>query len=76
MDQNQRNFIHWNYILIMFDKEKLKLSDITSKTTPSIEYVTSNDVYKGDFDKYQPNLEVVNKIKIALLKMIDLKSKF
>ena len=47
----------------MFDKEKLKLSDIKSKTTPSLEYVPSNDIYKGGFDKYSPNLEVVNKIK-------------
>jgi len=47
----------------MFDKEKLKLSDITSKTTPSLEYISSNDLYKGNFDKYHPNLEVVNKIK-------------
>ena len=46
----------------MFDKEKLKLSDITSKTTPSVEYVTSNDIYKGLFDKYHPNLEITNKI--------------
>ena len=47
----------------MFDKEKLKLSDIKSKTTPSLEYISSNDLYKGNFDKYQPNLEVINKIK-------------
>jgi len=47
----------------MFDKEKLNLSDIKSKTTPSLEYVAFNDIYKGGFDKYSPNLEVVNKIK-------------
>ncbi|MHA1563390.1 MAG: TlpA family protein disulfide reductase [Promethearchaeota archaeon] len=46
----------------MFDKEKLKLSDIKSKTTPSVEYVTTIDIYKGGFEKYRPNLEVVNKI--------------
>ncbi|MHA1511522.1 MAG: hypothetical protein ACTSRX_07370, partial [Promethearchaeota archaeon] len=47
----------------MFDKEILKLSDIKSKTTPSLEYVSSNELYKGNFDKYQPKLEVITKIK-------------
>ena len=50
----------------MFDKEKLKLSDIKSKTTPSLEYVSTNNLYKGNFDKYQPNLDVINKIKSFL----------
>ena len=55
----------------MFDKEKLKLSDITSKTTPSVEYVASNDIYKGGFDKYQPNLEITSKIKDFLSKKAE-----
>jgi thiol-disulfide isomerase/thioredoxin len=50
----------------MFDKEKLKLSDIKSKTTPGLEYISSNELYKGPFDKYQPDLEVINKIKSFL----------
>ncbi len=47
----------------MFDKENLKLSDITSKTTPSFEYISSNELYKGNFEKYLPNLNVINKIR-------------
>ncbi|QEE17393.1 thioredoxin family protein [Promethearchaeum syntrophicum] len=47
----------------MFDKEKLKLSDIKSKTTPSKDYIASNELYKGNFRKYHPNLEKTNKIK-------------
>lgn len=50
----------------MFDKEKLKLSDIKSKTTPSLDYISSNELYKGGFDKYQPKSEVINKIKSFL----------
>jgi len=55
----------------MFDKEKLKLSDITSTTTSSVDYVTSNDIYKGGFDKYHPNLEITDKIKEFLDKKAE-----
>ena len=71
MNQNQWNFISWNYLLIMFDKEKLKLSDMKSKTTPSFEYISSSELYKRNFDKYKPNLEVINKIKTFLDKKTE-----
>ena len=52
----------------MFEKENLKLSDITTKTTPSTDYIASNELYKGNFNKYHPNLENINKIKDFLNK--------
>jgi len=50
----------------MFEKEKLKLSDIKSEPTPSIEYISSNELYKANFDQYEPDNEIINKIRSIL----------
>ncbi|MHA1776643.1 MAG: hypothetical protein DRO88_03530 [Promethearchaeia archaeon] len=46
-----------------FDKNKITLTDIRSEYKIGYKYIPEEDAYKGNYEKYQPSQEVIDKIK-------------
>jgi len=46
-----------------FDRAQIVISDIQTQGYPITSYVQTQDVYRGSYQKYIPNVEIITKIK-------------